>query len=270
MLFTSYDLLEHLINIIRDYPEQSLTTDFIDRSLLIKLNIDKDKLSSSDKKSLDKNKEKALKALKKLGYIDKKISGKEELWYVNKSITHVVIKESFKEVEIEDIVSNVKRDDAYNGIALALTFIIFSLFFYLSPSFFEYKYLSYGLSILFAVIGIIGIGIELNRLSDSKEGIFDNLGIGIGLGLLIIFIWVIVSTYLISAWYINIIFTISLILPIYGILLGSIYLFDRLFLEQIPTRVRFFIRLPLAIIQIAGAFLIVVQILSMFGVDLIK
>jgi len=253
---------------MRDYPEQSLTTDFIDRSLLMKLNIDKDKLPSRDKKSLDKNKEKALKTLKKLGYI--KISGKEEMWFVNKSINNVINKERFIEVELEDIVNSVKRDDAYNGIALALTFIIFSLFFYLSPSFFEYKYLSYGFSILFAVIGIIGIGIELNRLSDSKEGIFDNLGIGIGLGLLIIFIWVIVSTYLISAWYINIIFTILLLLPIYGIMLGSIYLFERLFLEQIPTRVRLFVRLPLAIIQIAGAFLIVVQILSLFGVGMVK
>ena len=69
------------------------------------------------------------------------------------------------------------------GIALALSFLTTSAFLYFFSQYLEVETLARVLSILLAFIGVIGLGIELNKLvgQERKLGV-DNVGIGLAIG----------------------------------------------------------------------------------------
>lgn len=69
------------------------------------------------------------------------------------------------------------KEKTLEGIALALAFLSASLVLYFSPTYLEYKAITYIICILFGIIGIIGLVLELNKLSSKPKGFgLDNLG----------------------------------------------------------------------------------------------
>ena len=120
-----------------------------------------------------------------------------------------------------------KKVDVRSGIALAITFFAISIFLYFQKDYFGF--LTNLISIVCIVIGLIGFGVELNKITSQKlgkiidtkkgPGIFDNLGIGIG----IFVIWVALYRTFPINW-VNILITPLLFFSTYGMILGLVNL----------------------------------------------
>jgi hypothetical protein len=75
-----------------------------------------------------------------------------------------------------------KEDNFAHGSGIAIAFILSGLFLYLSPSYYGYKIVSYIVSSIFVIFGIVGLGIELNKIINRDKAIrLDNLGLGLGM-----------------------------------------------------------------------------------------
>ena len=72
-----------------------------------------------------------------------------------------------------------KIKDPYSGIALAFTFLAIAIFLYFLPNYFKILTATKAAAIVFGVVGVIGLGVELNKF---KRIGFDNLGIGLAFG----------------------------------------------------------------------------------------
>jgi hypothetical protein len=120
-----------------------------------------------------------------------------------------------------------KNTDVRTGIALAITFFATSIFLYLRKDYFGF--VSNIMSIVCIVIGFMGIGLELNNITnkklekiiDIKKGpeVFNNLGIGIG----IFIVWVALyqSLHLVL---VNILISPLFFFSVYGMTLGLVNL----------------------------------------------
>lgn len=60
----------------------------------------------------------------------------------------------------------------YSGITLAFTFLVIATLLYFLPNYFKIQTATRAAAIVFGVIGVIGLGIELNKF--KKIG-FDNI-----------------------------------------------------------------------------------------------
>ncbi|WP_312114322.1 hypothetical protein [Brevibacillus reuszeri] len=107
------------------------------------------------------------------------------------------------------------KEKVQSGIVLALAFLCSSMILYIFPTYFHLEIITYTISILFAIIGISGLGIELNKLSSSPKGIgLDNLGIGLGLLAILIILF-----YYFNIWWVNLLVFPLLLFSIYGTIL---------------------------------------------------
>ncbi len=156
-----------------------------------------------------------------------------------------------------------QKEKDQDGIALALTFLIASLFLYLFPTYFKIEFITLSISILFAIIGVFGLGIEINRLSSNPNGIgLDNLGIGVG----IFAIWIIFFYYF-NIWWVNILIFPVLIFGIYGTILGIMNIIFSLFSDPKESmKVKLSVKLPVVIAQLAGFALTLMQILQILKI----
>jgi hypothetical protein len=93
-----------------------------------------------------------------------------------------------------------KSSNVRTGLALALSFFAISVFLYFQPTYLGS--VTRFIAIAFVVIGICGLGLELEKLYHGKDdptqnaGIFDNLGIGLGL----LIIWIILYVNFAAVW----------------------------------------------------------------------
>jgi hypothetical protein len=118
-----------------------------------------------------------------------------------------------------------KKSDVRNGIALAITAFVISIFLYLQPDYFGI--LSTAAAIILIAFGFMGLGFELNKITSQDlaslinrekwPGIFDNLGIGLGF----LVIWAAVYIYFPYIW-LNIITSVILAFGVYGTTLGLV------------------------------------------------
>ncbi|OBZ14641.1 hypothetical protein A8L34_12020 [Bacillus sp. FJAT-27264] len=158
-----------------------------------------------------------------------------------------------------------EKENIQHGIAIALSFLVSSFLLFLLPVYLFNNAITYFVSILFAIIGVGGLGIELNKLSSNPKGLgLDNLGIGLVLGT----IWTIFYYYF-NLWWINLIILPLMLLGCYGIILGIINIFDNLFSSfssPEKSKGKFFIKLPVVIAQLAGFILTIMQILQIFKI----
>ena len=224
-MYTQYEMVEYIVNKLKDFPEQTLTIDYIEKVLYKEMNIKEGSLTKKDQLEFCKNIKKVLKSLKELGYIRKLRNKEKETWFIKKNIDNITYEngtevDNVKYISSDELLSIMKKRDAFNGIALAITFIIISLIFYFDILNINLDNISTIVSITLLVFGIFGLGIELDKLSERKEGIgLKNLGVGLGLGLFIVFLWFWVRIY-ISVWWVTLLFILLLFMPIYGTLLG--------------------------------------------------
>lgn len=151
-----------------------------------------------------------------------------------------------------------KIKDTYDGIALAFTFLAIATFLYFLPNYFKIQTATRAAAIIFGVIGVIGLGIELNKF--KKIG-FDNLGIGLALGV----VWVTLF-YFFPIWWVNIITLPILLFALFGIILGLVHISNNLIFNAAPIKERFFKRVPLIIGQVLGITLVILQILKILKI----
>ena len=101
-----------------------------------------------------------------------------------------------------------------SGFALALTLLIFSVFFYFQPRYFED--VTTFVQFSFLVVSSFGLGVEIHRLAGTKRDIFKNLFMGIGLLLFCGVTYRYFSDYIIAK---VVIFLVSFF-GVYGVVLG--------------------------------------------------
>ena len=99
-------------------------------------------------------------------------------------------------------------EDIQQGISLSITFFSIGGLLYFNPDYTDPLIFSYSLTILCLLIGIIGLGNELNNLGDQtvKLGFYD-----FGVGFALVSVWAIIY-YFFPIWWINLITIILLFL----------------------------------------------------------
>lgn len=118
--------------------------------------------------------------------------------------------------------------------------------------------LSYSLTILFLLIGIVGLGFELNKLGDQTVKLgFDDFGVGFAL----VSIWAIIY-YFFPIWWINLITIILLFFGVYGTTVGAIKILRILFL----SKKNFLVKLPIVIVQFTAFVAAIVTILNILKI----
>lgn len=155
-------------------------------------------------------------------------------------------------------ISDSKIKDMKSGIVLVITFFVFSGFLYFNPLYLGNETISSLVILVFLCIGIVGLGIELNKLGDNKVKLgLDGLGLGLALGI----IWFVIYYYfgnIVS----NIITSPFLMFSIYAIADGfadiSIILFS--------SKKELFIKIPIITAQITAFIAAIVTILNILGV----
>lgn len=156
------------------------------------------------------------------------------------------------------IKEQAKEEKIKEGTALATSFLAVSVFLYITPDYFKIHNITKIVSIVFGIIGVIGLSLELNKLnSNSKKLGLDNLGVGLGLGS----IWALIYYYY-PIWWVNILTFPLLILTLYGIILGIIEVISAILTKEKSIKTTFLVKLPVAIAQVAGFILTVLQLLQ--------
>ncbi|MDD4779132.1 MAG: hypothetical protein PHT02_00815 [Tissierellia bacterium] len=143
----------------------------------------------------------------------------------------------------------------YKGMALALSFLIVAVFLYCFPNYLKYEISSKVVAIILSVIGIMGLGFELNRINNKTKGMDD-----VGLGLAFFVVWGILYYYF-PLWYINI-FTLPLLLGAsFGITLGLLRINIILFENKDKVITNVFI-IIIQLVAVVSSILQILQILK--------
>lgn len=161
-------------------------------------------------------------------------------------------------IKVENRSEKKTEKNIKEGIALALSCLAISVFLYLTPAYFKIHIITKLTSIIFGIVGIIGLSIELNKLTSNEKKIgLDNLGIGLGLGT----IWVIIYYYY-PIWWVNLLTFPLLFLASYGIIIGLIGILNNIFTSEQSIKTTLLVKLPVAIAQICGFILTVLQLMQ--------
>ncbi len=120
---------------------------------------------------------------------------------------------------------STKSSDIRDGIALAFTAFIISIYLYFQSGYFGL--LTNAVAIFLIVVGLAGFGIELEKMTSKKldalidkkggSGIFDNLGIGLAMFV----VWAALRYYFPMIW-VNALTFLLLLFSVYGMALGFI------------------------------------------------
>ncbi|MGF9740072.1 hypothetical protein ABEX38_21930 [Priestia megaterium] len=97
----------------------------------------------------------------------------------------------------QDNVKKDSKDDVAFGIGLAFAFICLAIYFYFTPKYLGNDVASLILSGILMIIGIVALGLELNKLNNGEKSLgLDNLGIGVGLFI----VWALLHYYFPMIW----------------------------------------------------------------------
>lgn len=154
-------------------------------------------------------------------------------------------------------------DSKINGYALGISFLIISTFLLMNNTYFYWTGLTYFIGAVFGIIGIGGIGTELDK---SKR--FKGVG-NIVIGIIFLGVWLAVFLYFKNHIIANIIGMFLLIIGVYGFVRGLIEFGYSVWLE-ISKSERSFPKISKAIFvfvtQICGLVLTVLNILKIFKI----
>lgn len=152
-----------------------------------------------------------------------------------------------------------KKRDFFSGISLAFTFLLIALILFLLPNFFKYIIVTRIFMLIFTVVGIVGLGTELNKLfPKKKKSGFQDLTIGLGFGI----IWIVIYYYF-PIWWVNIITFPILFFAVYGLLLGFINISKVIIFSDISLKKKILVRI---LGQLLGIALVVLQILKILKI----
>lgn len=113
--------------------------------------------------------------------------------------------------------------------------------------------------LIFTVVGIVGLGTELNKLfPKKKKSGFQDLTIGLGFGI----IWIVIYYYF-PIWWVNIITFPILFFAVYGLLLGFINISKVIIFSDISLKKKILVRI---LGQLLGVALVVLQILKILKI----
>lgn len=167
--------------------------------------------------------------------------------------------------------SVIRSSDFKAGLALIFTFLAVGVFLYLSPGYFGNAIATRIVSAVLAIIGLLGLSFELNRLS-GKKGIsgVDDLGVGLGL----ILAWVVIYHFSPGWWWVNAVLLLLLLVPAFGTTQGTIKIIGSL-LSRLPSSAgqsvgsslsSLVVKLFLALAQVAAFVLVLLQLAQIFKV----
>lgn len=151
----------------------------------------------------------------------------------------------------------VKTDSqkALEGASLSVTFLVVSAFLLLAPDYFANNIISQIVGFALAFFGLIGLGIELNNLSNKRPLGLDNLGIGLGFFI----IWGLLLRVPPNP-FLRLLFIAPLLFAVYGTILGILMLIKNSIPDEKTPKEKIVVKIPLAVTQIAGFILTLLQI----------
>ena len=154
-------------------------------------------------------------------------------------------------------------DSKINGYAIGISFLCISTFLLINNTYFYWTYLTYFVGAVFGLIGIMGIGTELDKSKKVK-------GIGnLVVGLLCLGIWLALYFIFNNNPIINTLGVLFLILGAYGFVRGLLELFYSIWLEVVSPD-RSFKKIAKAIFvfvtQLCGLTLTILNILKIFEI----
>lgn len=166
-----------------------------------------------------------------------------------------------------DVIGNVKKEkrekskaeDIIEGISLSIVFIAIGIALYFLPTFFLNEIFTAIVSIISLIIGIIGLSIELSKMSEKSIGRDD---FGVGLGFLIA--WAAIYFYVPFKW-VNFVSVFILFFGLYGFTSGLIKMVYGFFKEG-DSKSRILIKFLLIILQLIGFISAVLTITSAFTI----
>ena len=163
----------------------------------------------------------------------------------------------------KNIVFSEIIDSKINGYAIGISFLLISTFLLINNTYFYWTGLTYFIGAVFGVIGVAGIGTEIDKSKKIK-------GVGnIVLGLLSLGIWLAIFLLLKNNPIANVFGLFFLIFGAYGFIKGLIELFYSIWLE-ITNSERSFPKISKAIFvfitQICGLTLTILNILKIFKI----
>ena len=155
-----------------------------------------------------------------------------------------------------------KSYDIKFNVSMSLAFIIIGFFLWYNPNYFGDKNITYPIIFSLSMVGVINLGIALNKLIADKNNLGPYfLGIGLGFGIL----WVYSYYYLPNIWWANaIIFSpllLSITFIIYGLISTVSYIFSNVSFKEGK---KIALKIILFIFQLAGFILIILQIINIF------
>ncbi|ANB56969.1 putative membrane protein [Anoxybacillus sp. B7M1] len=157
-----------------------------------------------------------------------------------------------------DSQQNTSLDSIASGIGFSFSLIVIAIFIYFSPDYLGSEVISLIMSSLMMAFGIIGLGIELNKLNNEKKFGFDDLGIGLGL----IIFWAILHYFFPIIW-LNWVLLFVLFIGFYGIGVGIVKLVQNI-IESSSGR-QLAIKISVGIVQIAATAATIYEILKTFN-----
>lgn len=154
-------------------------------------------------------------------------------------------------------------DNKINGYAIGISFLMISTFLLINNTYFRWSGLTYFIGAVFGVIGIVGIGTEIDKSKKIK-------GIGnLVIGLFCIGIWLAIFLLLKNNPLANTFGMVFLIVGAYGFVRGLLELFYSIWLE-IANSNHSFTKISKAIFifltQICGLTLTILNILKIFKI----
>ena len=154
-------------------------------------------------------------------------------------------------------------DSKINGYAIGISFLGISTFFLINNSYFHWTILTYFVGAVFGIIGVAGIGTELDKSKKIK-------GIGnLVIGLLCLGIWIAAFILLKNNPITNAISMPALVIGAYGFVRGLLELLYSVWIETINSE-RSFSKIAKAIFvlitQLCGLTLTVLNILKIFKI----
>ena len=154
-------------------------------------------------------------------------------------------------------------DSKINGYAIGISFLGISTFLLINNTYFHWTILTYFIGAVFGVIGIAGIGTELDR-SKKVKGIGNLI-----IGLLCLGIWIAIFLLLKNDPIANTFGMPALIIGAYGFVRGLLELFYSIWLEIISAE-RSFAKITKTIFvfitQLCGLALTILNILKIFRI----
>ena len=166
-------------------------------------------------------------------------------------------------VKEKKIVFSEIIDSKINGFAIGVSFFIISLFLLFNDNYFGLKWITYTIGAIFGIVGVAGIGTELDK-SQKVKGILNLV-----LGLIFLAVWLGATRFSGNNVFVNAVSIPALVLGTYALTRGLFELFYSIWLAIVASK-RSFSKIVkvffVFITQLCGLALTILNILKIVGI----